>query len=289
MPARYSLPKAIGWSIAFVVLTFILIGLAAFGAAMLFRGSPGAAEAWLRGTGPGPLLLQGVAMVLCAGLFTWLIGVRVLKLSLTDLRYRLPSRGRGFAFGALIGGLAAVAGLAMASLVGGAEWARESGTPADYVTTVGNTVLLLAPAALGEEMIFRGVPLILLASVVGRGTAVVVVSVAFALGHLANPNVTALAIGNIALAGIFLGLAFYAPGGIWTAWGAHLGWNALLAALDAPVSGVPFQIPFLDYEAGGPAWLTGGAFGPEGGLASTLALTIAVLVARRWAGGKDTT
>jgi hypothetical protein len=52
---------------------------------------------------------------------------------------------------------------------------------------------------------------------------------------------------------------------------------------------VPFQIPFLDYEAGGPAWLTGGAFGPEGGLASTLALTIAVLVARRWAGGKDTT
>ena len=32
--------------------------------------------------------------------------------------------------------------------------------------------------------------------------------------------------------------------------------------------------------------LDGGAFGPEGGLASTLALTIAVLVARRWA-GKD--
>jgi len=289
MPDRYSLPKAIGWSIAFVVLTFLLIGLVAFGAAMVIRGSPEAAEMWLRGAGPGPLLLQGVAMVLCAGLFTWLIGVRVLKLSLADLRYRLPSRGKGFAVGTLIGGLAAVAGLAIASLVGGAEWARENGTPGDYFAMVGHTVLLLAPAALGEEMIFRGVPLILLARVLGRGTAVVVVAVAFALGHIANPNVTPLAIGNIALAGIFLGLAFYAPGGIWTAWGAHLGWNALLAALDAPVSGVPFQIPFLDYEAGDPAWLTGGEFGPEGGLASTLALTIAVLVARRWAGGKDTT
>jgi membrane protease YdiL (CAAX protease family) len=289
MPVRYSLLKAIGWSIAFVVLTFIMVGLVAFGAAMVIRGSPAAAEAWLRGTGPGPLLLQGVAMVLCAGLFTWLIGVRVLKLTLADLRYRLPSRGTGFAAGTLVGGLAAVTGLAIASLAGGAAWTRDTGTLADYFAMVGHTVLLLAPAALGEEMIFRGVPLILLGKALGRGTAVVLVALGFALGHIANPNVTALAIGNIALAGIFLGLAFYAPGGIWTAWGAHLGWNALLAALDAPVSGVPFRIPFLDYVPGDPAWLTGGAFGPEGGLASTLALTIAVLVAGRWAGGKETT
>jgi membrane protease YdiL (CAAX protease family) len=213
----------------------------------------------------------------------------VLKLTLADLRYRLPSRGTGFAAGTVIGGLAASTGLAIASLLGGAEWTRDAGTPSGYLVTVAYTVLLLAPAALGEEMIFRGVPLILLAGAMGRGTAVVLVAVAFALGHIANPNVTALAIGNIALAGVFLGLAFYAPGGIWTAWGAHLGWNALLAALDAPVSGVPFRIPFLDYVPGDPAWLTGGSFGPEGGLASTLALTIAVLVARRWAGGKDTT
>ena len=138
-------------------------------------------------------------------------------------------------------------------------------------------------------MLFRGVPLLLLAKALGRGTAIVLVAVLFALAHVDNPNVTPLAIGNIALAGVFLGLAFYAPGGIWTAWGAHLGWNATLAALDAPVSGVPFRIPLLDYAPGDPAWLTGGRFGPEGGLSSTLALTIAVLVARRWAGGRNTT
>ena len=90
-----------------------------------------------------------------------------------------------------------------------------------------------------------------------------------------NPDVTPLGLGNIALAGIFLGLAFYAPGGLWTAFGAHLGWNATLAALDAPVSGLPFDIPLLDYRAGrarpgSPA----GAFGPEGGLLATLALTV---------------
>jgi hypothetical protein len=48
------------------------------------------------------------------------------------------------------------------------------------------------------------------------------------------------------------------------------------------VSGVPFDIPLLDYRAGGPAWLTGGAFGPEGGLAATVALTMAIWITARW-------
>ena len=154
-----------------------------------------------------------------------------------------------------------------------------------FATPVRSTTYSCASAPIAL-LVMLPVPLVTLARTFGRGTAIVLVAVAFALVHLANPNVTALAIGNIALAGVFLGLAFYAPGGIWTACGAHLGWNGVLAALDAPVSGVPFRIPFIDYDPGSPAWLTGGAFGPEGGLASTLALTIAVLVARRWA-GKD--
>jgi len=64
----------------------------------------------------------------------------------------------------------------------------------------------------------------------------------------------------------------------------------VLACLDTPVSGVPFDIPLLDYRAGGPVWLTGGAFGPEGGLGATIALTLAIYVTARWARtGKGTT
>jgi membrane protease YdiL (CAAX protease family) len=283
---RFSPAKAIGWSIAFVVLVLILTGLLAFGFALPVTGSASAVSVWLGGSGAGPVLLQSLAMLLSTALFTWLIGVRVLKISLTDLRYRESHRGPGFGLGMVAGALAAGAGLAIAALVGGAEWSRDSGSAGDYAGTLATTLVVLGPAALAEEALFRGVPLVTLASAFGRGTAIVLVAVAFALVHLANPNVTGLAIGNIALAGVFLGLAFYAPGGIWTAWGAHLGWNGMLAALDAPVSGVPFRIPFIDYDPGSPSWLTGGAFGPEGGLASTVALTIAVLVARRWA-GKD--
>jgi CAAX protease family protein len=286
MPARYSLPKAIGWSIAFVVLTLAFAGLLSFGFAIVIAGTPQGAFAWLETNGPGATLLQAGTTLASTALFTWLIGMRVLRLTLADLRYRVRQRRSGFVLGTVAGVVAAGVALAIGALAGGAEWVREQGTPASYAQAAATTILILAPAALSEEALFRGVPLVLLAGAMGRGTAVVLLAIAFSLAHFANPNVTMLGIGNIALAGVFLGLAFYAPGGIWTAWGAHLGWNALLAALDTPVSGVPFPIPLLDYEPGDPAWLTGGQFGPEGGLASTVALTLAVLVARRWA-GKD--
>jgi membrane protease YdiL (CAAX protease family) len=167
-------------------------------------------------------------------------------------------------------------------VAGQARWVSDAGGLGDYLVQSAKTLAVLAPAALAEEVLFRGVPLVILAGAFGRGSAIVATSVMFALVHVSNPNATPLGLGNIAMAGIFLGLVFYAPGGIWAAFGAHLGWNALLACLDTPVSGVPFEIPMLDYNAGSPAWLTGGSFGPEGGVAATMALTVAIVLAARW-------
>jgi membrane protease YdiL (CAAX protease family) len=283
------LPKAIGWSIAFVILALVLASLLGFGAALLIAGSVGEAVAWLQTVGWGPILVQSLAAIAATLVFTWLIGFRVIGLGLRDLRWvGTGPGGRGFALGMAGGALSAGLALLLGVVAGRAAWVPDAGTPADYLASAFKTLLVLAPAALGEELLFRGVPLVLLAAATGRGTALVAVAVIFALAHLTNPNVTGLALGNIALAGILLGLAFYAPGGLWTATGVHLGWNGLLACLDTPVSGVPFRIPLLDYRAGGPAWLTGGSFGPEGGLAATVGLTLAVVLARRWA-GKDTT
>jgi len=283
MPDRYSLPKAIGWSIAFVVLTILTATLLAFGVAVLLRGSTEAAVGWLTAGGPEAMLLQALVTLAGTALFTWLIGVRTLGMTREDLRYVSRERGpRGFGRGLLAGALTAGVALGISVVGGDAEWVRDSGTVGDYLRQTGLTLGVLAPAAISEELLFRGVPIVLLASALGRGGAVVVIAVGFALAHLGNPNVTPLGLGNIAMAGVFLGLAFYAPGGIWTACGAHLGWNSMLACLDTPVSGVPFRIPLLDYNAGEPAWLTGGSFGPEGGLAATVALTAAILVTARW-------
>ena len=277
---------AVAWSIAFLVAAFVLAGIASFLLALAITGSPEAVVGWLPQAGAGPLLVQGVAALVVALPLTWLIGVRIGGLDWSDLRYERGARAaKGFGGGLGIGTLAAGAALLLAVLLGNAEWVADRGGIAAYGLRVLGTLALLAPAALAEEVLFRGVPLVLLAAAFGRGPALVALSVLFGLAHLNNPNVTALGVVNIVAAGVFLGLAFYAPGGIWTAFGAHLGWNGTLAALDAPVSGLPFQIPMIDYEPGGPQWLTGGAFGPEGGLTATVAIALAsVLTARRLEG-----
>ena len=50
--------------------------------------------------------------------------------------------------------------------------------------------------------------------------------------------------------------------------------------LGLPVSGIE-ATGILSLPAGGPAWLTGGAFGPEGGLAATAMLLVACLALYR--------
>jgi hypothetical protein len=239
----------------------------------------------LRTVSPASLAVQSLSGLLGYGLLTWGIGHRAIGLSWEELRWAPVSRaGPGFLVGLVIGTVPAGLALGLSLLVGGAHFVPDAGTPGDYLLQVARTVLLLAPAALFEEVAFRGVGQVVLARAIGRVPTIALLSTLFALAHFENANSTALGLVNIALAGVLLGVAFYAPGGIWTAWGAHLGWNATLAALDAPVSGLPFRIPTIDYLPGGPAWLTGGSFGPEGGVLATLMIVAATAVAWRWSG-----
>ena len=234
---------------------------------------------------PTPLfaLVQGAILLIAFAAATWVVGGKALHLSLAALRWRAPlgwarGLGAGFAFGILPAAVAMTLGVFTA----GAGWVHDGGSLAAWLAESGKTLLILAPAALSEELMFRGVPMVVAARALGRGRAILVLSLLFAAAHVRNPDVTAAGLGNIALAGIFLSLAFYSPGGMWTAFGAHLGWNVTLAALAAPVSGLPFDIPYIDYRTGGPGWLTGGAFGPEGGLLATVALTATVALVGQW-------
>lgn len=229
------------------------------------------------------LLLQGVGLLFGFGLATWMVGIKALRLDLRDLRWRASlGWARGLGAGLVLGILPAAAAMMLGVIVGATAWVPDTGSLVDYLSRAGMLLLLLAPAALAEEIIFRGVPLVLLAGAIGRPAAIVALSLLFALAHMTNPDVTVQALGNITLAGILLSLAFYSPGGMWAAFGAHVGWNLTLALLGAPVSGLPFDIPLVDYSMGGPSWLTGGLFGPEGGLLSTLTLTTAIILAVRW-------
>ena len=274
--------KAIGWSVAFL-LVGLLIGLPlTVGFGYILHGSD--AKLWLSQAGPAQALAQGVGLVVGFGFSTWLVGIKGAKLSWADLRWTGAGRtGAGFSRGLGIGALAAALAMALGLVAAGAAWSGDDGSLLDWSGNALATAGALALPALSEEIIFRGVPLVLLAAVLRRWPAVLLTSVLFSLSHAGNPDVTPLALANITLAGVFLAMAFYAPGGIWTAWGAHLGWNVALAALGAPVSGLPFpDAPYLDYHPGGPAWLSGGSFGPEGGALASTMLIAATAALVRW-------
>ena len=276
-----ALLKAIGWTIAFGLIGLLpLVLFSIVAAAWAVKGHPGATanpNSWTMVLTQSALLLAGFLPA------TWLVGIRRLGLTLGDLRWRVgPIGAKGFVWGLGLGGAAAAAAMALAVVVGGAAWVRDQGSVVDYLWRAVLTTAVLAPAAFSEEIMFRGVPLVLFSRILGRGTAIVLLAIVFGCFHFLNPNVSTLGIGNIVLAGVFLGVMFYAPGGIWSAFGAHLGWNSTMAVLDAPVSGLPFSIPWINYNPGGPAWLTGGVFGPEGGILGTLAITLAVVIAVRW-------
>jgi membrane protease YdiL (CAAX protease family)/8-oxo-dGTP pyrophosphatase MutT (NUDIX family) len=135
----------------------------------------------------------------------------------------------------------------------------------------------LLPAAAAEEVAFRGYLQRLFTTWRGPIVGVLVPSIFFGLFHALNPNVSALALVNIALAGVVFALAVERTGTLWLAIVYHYAWNLTQGpVLGLPLSGMSWD-GLLALPTGGPPLVTGGAFGPEGGLLSTAVLLLSLL------------
>jgi hypothetical protein len=119
-----------------------------------------------------------------------------------------------------------------------------------------------------EEILSRGLVYPVLRSSIGFVGAVAVSSLAFCLMHILNPEFTPLGAIDIFLAGVTLSLMRELTGDLFLAWGVHFGWNSAQIAAGVPVSGHLVQLQGYTWHlvATGPEWVTGGAFGPEGGI-----------------------
>ncbi len=150
---------------------------------------------------------------------------------------------------------------------------------------VGQTLIFSAVlfiiAALAEEALFRGYPLQTLTRAHLAWLAVILTSVPFAAVHLKNPNVAAgFTFINTALAGVWLAAAYLRTRSLWFPLGVHWAWNWALGSLfGLPVSGITDLAPhpLLHGTDLGPAWLTGGSYGIEGGLACTITLVVSTI------------
>lgn len=137
--------------------------------------------------------------------------------------------------------------------------------------------VFLLPAALWEELVFRGYLWTVAEEAGGRRVAWWATSVAFAVVHALNPGLTVLAAVNVGLAGLLLGAVRAQSGSVVAAWAAHLAWNWAMAVVwHVPVSGLVFAAPRYHVALTGPAWVTGGAWGPEGGAAASVMLGAAL-------------
>jgi membrane protease YdiL (CAAX protease family) len=148
-------------------------------------------------------------------------------------------------------------------------------------------LVVLTPAALVEELAMRGYLLTTIRDALGAPAAVAITSVVFALLHLFNPGPTVLSMAMVACAGIFLATVRLSTGSLYAAWMAHLAWNLVQAAvLHSAVSGLPLPTPGYRLVDNGPTWLTGGTWGPEGGLAAGVGMLIAAWLMTRSSRGE---
>ena len=255
-----------------------LVQLAVMGACLMawMIGFAGFAMPALRGLGTagtfagdavrilGALVYIATAISLYRLLVQWIERRPAVELA------RKPGAALGF-LGFAIGALLFCGVISLLCLVGAAQLAGFGDT-----TRLVASLSAAMMAAVGEELLFRGVLFRILEQAAGTVTALLVSALLFGLAHIANPNATLFSSLAIAIeAGLLLGLAFVATRNLWFPIGIHLAWNFTQGGIfGASVSGSASPGLVKTFFLG-PDWLTGGAFGPEASVIS-LALCIAL-------------
>jgi membrane protease YdiL (CAAX protease family) len=188
-----------------------------------------------------------------------------------------------------LAGLAAAGGLLVLTLAGSFLFGNasvESSGSMSVFPAICATLLVLAVAALNEELVFRGYPFQVFLKSIGPWGAMLLISSIFGLLHLPNPGATLLSTVNTILAGIFLCRAYLKTRSLWLPYGIHLGWNAGLSiVLGYPVSGIDTP-SILKTSVSGSDLILGGSYGPEGGLLGTVLFLAATIVIGRIPIGK---
>jgi hypothetical protein len=285
-----------GWRVLlFIVINSVLATILFVVAvkALLLLKSGGSVPAILRGFWgyiiQSPVLL---AAATCAGIVC------------AKLLEGLPARSLGWAAhegwwtdwlkGSLLGALSLGLAALIILLGGGYKFSFAAAGFTAVLKTLVVSAFVYIIAASAEEAIFRGYPLQTMTRAKLALVGLVLTSLVFAYIHRNNPHnppglppFTYVGINfinfpfiNTALAGVWLAVAYLRTRSLWFPLGLHWSWNWTMGSLlGLPVSGIEdlSPAPLLRAADVGPVWLTGGAYGVEGGAACTLAIIIATI------------
>jgi uncharacterized protein len=186
---------------------------------------------------------------------------------------------------AIVGLLLGLVLLGVQSLIlyftGHLEWTAVTPDPADLFSGL----LIMMLVAISEETVFRGYILNNLLQSINKWMALAISALLFALFHAGNPGITLLAVINIFLSGLLLGLNYVYTKNLWFAIMFHFSWNFFLGpVLGYEVNSLPLN-SLLQQSIEGPNWITGGEFGLEGsildGIFSIIAFALLLMVYKR--------
>jgi membrane protease YdiL (CAAX protease family) len=149
--------------------------------------------------------------------------------------------------------------------------------------------LVYAVQASTEEMVYRGWLQNVVAIRLGPPIAIAIVAAGFTAAHSRNPGFDVLPGINLVLFALFLSFLALRTGSIWASCAWHAGWNWSLNNLwGVPLSGLPPEGgSAMAWAMTGPGIMTGGVWGPEGGLLATAVLAGGTVWVALWQGLGD--
>ncbi|MBC8026916.1 MAG: CPBP family intramembrane metalloprotease [Steroidobacteraceae bacterium] len=256
--------RPLGLIIAFFLISFVALGILEGVAAVVF--GPVAIDSQKP-------ILQWISLTSVV-IATWIMLRRVEKLPWSTVGLdRAAASPQLIIKGALLGGL--TIGIASLVLLAIGMLRIDQTTPGSWWGEAWRSTLVFLPAAFFEELFIRGYVFAVLRRAAGWKLALIVTSVVFGLLHAWNPNPDAESILAVIVAGFFLGAIFLATRSLYAAGAAHFAWNWVMSgALHIAVSGLPSPDPDYRVVETGPDWLTGGPWGPEGGLMAVVTMFI---------------
>lgn len=250
--------------------------------AVAFRAAEGIAGRFGLSAVSQDLLVNLFLLFLLLVGFTTLnwIGTRQGSIRLANALPKRATAREEWSRGAVIGWAAALVAV-VPMVIGGALhpqflWAA----PAWGGTVV--SVITLVLAALASEVAFRGFLFRRLIDATGPTTATILLSLIYALVGSLGPNGAGLSFVVTIVAGVLFSMAYLRTHALWLGWGMHFAWAAATAVLfGLPVAGVASYSSVVQTDTSGPAWLTGGVYGPDGALFTVIVLAVAMAVVYR--------
>ena len=224
---------------------------------------------------PFQTIIQATLHVFAAAAVSNAVTLRIYergKLADIGLQWnRLSAANLGI--GLFTGIAAALLVTAVPLVVGAAELKPSPELPFNFGSIVFVSILLLF-GAIGEEMLFRGYAFQVLITLMGRYATLLPGAVIFAAAHSNNLNSSSLSLFNTFAMGALLGYAFLRSGDLWLPIGLHFGWNWTLPLFGVNLSG--FTMGMTGYAMHwnvGALW-SGGEYGPEAGLVTSLVVPV---------------